>query len=134
MSAIAPSRIDGSPYTLRPGFADNYHEATEEEILQLITGFGDAAARAQDAGFDAVEVHGAHDSLLAQFRSPVTNRRIDDWRGSVENRVRIHCEVARAIRDRVGDGYPVILKIGAADGIPGGLPAGVGREAAVLCS
>ena len=133
---LAPSRIPESAYTDRPGFVDNYHAATEEEIREVISAFGDAAARAQKAGFDAVEVHGAHDSLLAQFLSPLTNHRTDRWGGTLKNRVRIHCEVAREIRSRVGSEYPVILKIGAADGIATGpgLEFGDGRQAARLCA
>lgn len=130
--AIAPSRIPDSKYTDRPGFVDNYHAAEDEEIQDVVTAFGDAAARAVQAGFDAVEVHGAHDSLLAQFLSPITNRHTDRWGGSLKDRVRIHCEVARAIRSRVGSGYPVILKFVAADGISSGhwLGFNEGRQAA----
>lgn len=131
--AIAPSLIPGNPYITRHGFVDNYHAATGEEIREVITSFGHAAAWAKQAGFDAVEVHGAHDSLLAQFLSPLTNLRADRWGGSLENRVRIHCEVGTAIRRSVGNDYPVILKIGAADGIPGGLGFAEGRKAAGIC-
>lgn len=132
--AIAPSEIPQNPYIRRPGFVDNYHSATEHEIEGVISLFGDAAGRAKEAGFDAVEVHGAHDSLLAQFMSPITNQRNDRWGGTVENRARIHCEIGLAIRNSVGDDYPVILKVGAADGIPGGLGYEDGRKAAGLCA
>ncbi len=131
--AIAPSRIRESPYGRRPGLTDNYHAASREEIYEVIASFADAAARAEASGFDAVEVHGAHDSLLAQFLSPVTNDRTDAWGGSLENRARIHCEIGQTIRRRVGANYPVILKIGVEDGIPGGLEFAEGREAARLC-
>ena len=131
--AIAPSHIPENPYITRPGFIANYHAAHEQEIEAVISSFGEAAARAKEAGFDAVEVHGAHDSLLAQFLSPLTNHRNDRWGGTLENRARIHCETGLAIRRSVGDDYPVILKLGAADGIPGGLGVEDGRKAAGLC-
>lgn len=131
--AIAPSLVPGNPYLVRPGFIENYHAATEDEIRKVISSFGEAAVRAKEAGFDAVEVHGAHDSLLAQFLSPLTNKRTDRWGGILENRVRIHREIGVAIRDSVGNDYPVILKVGAADGIPGGLGYEDGRKAAALC-
>ncbi|MCU0630223.1 MAG: NADH:flavin oxidoreductase [Methanoregulaceae archaeon] len=131
--AIAPSYIPENPYITRPGFIANYHAASEQEIEAVISSFGEAAARAKEAGFDAVEVHGAHDSLLAQFLSPLTNHRNDRWGGTLENRARIHCETGLSIRSRVGDDYPVILKIGVADGIPGGLGSEDGRKAAGLC-
>lgn len=131
--AIAPSRIPDNPYITRPGFIANYHAASEQEIKGVISSFGDAAARAKEAGFDAVEVHGAHDSLLSQFLSPLTNQRSDRWGGSLVNRVRVHCETGKAIRRSVGDDYPVILKIGVADGISGGLRSADGRKAAGLC-
>lgn len=131
--AIAPSLVPGNPYIMRPGFIDNYHAATEQEIYGIISSFGEAAARAKEAGFDAIEVHGAHDSLPAQFLSPLTNHRTDKWGGSLENRARMHCEIGRAIRSSVGNDYPVVLKIGAADGIPGGLGYEDGRKAAGLC-
>ena len=131
--AIAPSVIPGNPYILRPGFVENYHAATEQEINGVISSFGDAAAYAKEAGFDAVEVHGAHDSLLAQFLSPITNHRTDRWGGMLDNRARVHCEIGRAIRCSVGDDYPVILKLGVADGFPGGLGHEDGRKAAGLC-
>jgi len=134
--AIAPSHLDtASPYTDRPGFINNYHAATEDEIEGVIASFGAAAERAAAAGFDAVEIHGAHDSLLAQFLSPLTNQRTDRWGGSLVNRVRIHCEVIRAIRKNIGNNYPVFLKMGAADGIFGpGLTFAEGLQAAGLCA
>ena len=80
-----------------------YHVATEEEIRAIIQAFGDAALRAKEAGFDAVQLHGAHSSLLSQFLSPHTNRRTDSWGGSLENRIHIHREMYRDIRTKVGE-------------------------------
>ncbi|MEI8191676.1 MAG: NADH:flavin oxidoreductase [candidate division NC10 bacterium] len=106
--------------------------ATTEEILELIELFSEAAWRVKQAGFDAVEVHAAHDSLLAQFMSPLTNQREDGWGGPVENRCRLHREVGKAVRDRVGREFPLLLKFGFEDGIKDGLDREDGLEAAAL--
>ncbi len=132
--SVGHSRIDGSPYTRRKGFFDNYRAASPDDIQEIISSFGRSAALAEKAGFDAVEVHAAHDSLLAQFLSPVTNLRSDAWGGSLENRLRIHGEVGREIRRSVSPGYPVIIKLGVCDGFSGGLSFQEGREAARFCA
>lgn len=106
--------------------------APEELIREVIEAYGDAAARAQKAGFDAVEVHGAHDSLLAQFLSPVTNRREDQWGGAVENRCRLHCEIMANIRGKVRKNFPVILKLGVKEDLEGGLTLEDGVTAAKI--
>jgi 2,4-dienoyl-CoA reductase-like NADH-dependent reductase (Old Yellow Enzyme family) len=95
--------------------------ATTEQIRDVIAAYGDAAARAKAAGFDAVEVHAAHESLLSQFLSPFTNRREDEWGGSVENRCRIHRDVLADVRTKVGAGFPVLMKLGVQDMLAGGL-------------
>ena len=122
VEALAPSVLVEDP---RP------HKAmTEEEIWVLIRAFGDGARRAREAGFDAVQVNGAHGYLFSQFLSPHTNRRKDDWGGSLENRLRFHHEVLRAIRPKVGEDYPVLIKLGVEDAIPSGLKFMEGKEAA----
>jgi 2,4-dienoyl-CoA reductase-like NADH-dependent reductase (Old Yellow Enzyme family) len=106
--------------------------AALEQILDVARAYGDAAARAKRAGYDAVEVHAAHDSLLSQFLSPLTNIRKDDWGGSLEKRCRLHCEVLAEIRSKVGTSFPVIMKLGVKDGIEGGLPLKEGITAAEI--
>ncbi|HEV7255998.1 MAG TPA: NADH:flavin oxidoreductase/NADH oxidase [Mesorhizobium sp.] len=76
---------------------------SEEEIGGVIEAFGQAAARAVRAGFDFIEIHGAHGYLLAEFLSPLSNRRQDQWGGSLENRMRLIVAVARAIRKTAPD-------------------------------
>jgi len=76
---------------------------------------------ALDAGFDAIELHLGHGYLLSQFLSPLTNRRKDEYGGSLENRMRFPLEVVEAVRKEVGDGVPVICKINLDDGFKGGL-------------
>lgn len=131
---IAPSLIPENDYYFNtqnsmflPG---KYHAATDEEIRAIIRAFGDAALRAKEAGFDAVQLHGAHSSLLSQFLSPHTNRRMDSWGGSVENRIHIHREMYRDIRTKVGEDYPVMIKLGVEDCGPGGLKFNEGKIAA----
>ncbi|MEW6547809.1 MAG: NADH:flavin oxidoreductase [Bacillota bacterium] len=92
-----------------------------EELPSLVEAFGAAARRARLAGFDAVEIHGAHGFLLNQFLSPLTNRRQDGYGGSLENRARFPLEVVRAVRRAVGPDFPVLYRLGAADNVPGGL-------------
>jgi 2,4-dienoyl-CoA reductase-like NADH-dependent reductase (Old Yellow Enzyme family) len=65
-------------------------ELSSEEVYALIEKFGDAAVRARDAGFDAIEIHGAHGYLLAQFMSEYSNKRIDEFGGSLQNRLRFY--------------------------------------------
>lgn len=78
-----------------------------------------------------IQVHGAHAYLLAQFLSPQSNQRGDHWGGSLENRLRLHKEIYRAVRGQVGPNYPVMIKLGVQDGFPGGLAFKEGLEAAV---
>ena len=93
----------------------------EEDIRRVINGFAAAAVRARNAGFDSVQVHGAHGYLLSEFYSPLTNHREDAYCGStLEGRTRLHCDVLRAVRQAVGDGYPVAIRFGACDFMEGG--------------
>jgi 2,4-dienoyl-CoA reductase-like NADH-dependent reductase (Old Yellow Enzyme family) len=124
---LAPSVLDNDPF-----FKGYNREITEDEIGELIQSFGAAARRAQEAGFDGVQVHGAHAYLFSQFLSSHTNRRQDNWGGTLENRLRFHKEVYKSIRAKVGNTYPVMIKIGVCDGFNGGLGLEEGIEAAVM--
>lgn len=114
--AIAPSFVDDDPY-----FKEPYRPMTEDEIWETVRAFGEAAKRAREAEFDAVQLHGAHGYLLSQFLSSHTNRRQDGWGGDLEKRLRFHREIYLDIRKKVGDDYPVLIKIGVQDGFSGGL-------------
>ncbi len=83
--------------------------------------FAAGARRARDWGFDAVQLHGAHGYLINQFLSPLTNRRTDGYGESIENRCRLMREVYQAVRAAVGDYFPVMIKLNAADHLEGGL-------------
>jgi len=93
---------------------------SKEDIRRLVTAFGDAACRVKASGFDGVQIHGAHSYLLSQFMNPYYNRRTDEYGGNIENRARIILEVYEEIRQRVGDDYPVLIKINSEDFIEGG--------------
>jgi NADPH2 dehydrogenase len=108
-SAIVNPRKGGVP-----------QELTQQEIDDVVTSFQNAASRVKAAGFDGVEIHSAHGYLLNQFFSPLTNLRTDAYGGSVENRIKIHLQVIKAVRQAVGPDYPILLRLGAADFVEGG--------------
>lgn len=95
-------------------------ELSAAELVRLAKEFATAAHRAKAAGFDMVEIHGAHGYLLSQFLSPLTNQRSDQYGGSLENRLRFPLEVVRAVRQAVGNKYAVWYRLGADDRMPGG--------------
>lgn len=91
------------------------------EIGALVDAFAAAAGRAVTAGFDAVEIHGAHGYLVGQFLSPYANRRDDEYGGDFERRLRFPLEVIAAVRRVVGDGIPLLYRISADEHVEGGL-------------
>jgi NADPH2 dehydrogenase len=105
-------------------------ELTEDGIERILECFAAAARRAADAGFDAVEIHGAHGYLASQFLSPLANKREDRWGGSLENRARFVREAARRMRAAVGSRLPVSCRLGAAESDPGGLSVDEGTQVA----
>jgi 2,4-dienoyl-CoA reductase-like NADH-dependent reductase (Old Yellow Enzyme family) len=95
--------------------------ASATDIEEAISAFAEAARRAVAAGFDGVHIHGANGYLISEFASPVTNRRSDAWGGSAEARDNFSLSVLRAVRAAVPADYPVAMKIGFVDALPGGL-------------
>ena len=93
----------------------------EEDIKRVREDFGKAAKMAVTAGFDTVEIHAGHGYLLSQFLSPWTNSRRDQYGGSLENRLRFPVSVIKHVREVVGPGYPIIIKMNCDDGFKGGL-------------
>ena len=93
---------------------------TIEEIREIEESFAAAALRAVRAGYDGVEIHCAHGYLLNQFYSPMTNKRRDEYGGSLENRLRITLETAALVRQAVGGEVPIAVRLGGADYLPGG--------------
>ncbi len=119
---VAPSPVPRGKGGPRP------HELTEAEIRELVAAFGRAAGRAKEAGFDGVQLHGAHGYLINQFCSPASNWRHDRWGGSIARRLRFLEEVAAAARDEVGGDYPLLIKLGVQDFVRDGLTLDDGVE------
>jgi 2,4-dienoyl-CoA reductase-like NADH-dependent reductase (Old Yellow Enzyme family) len=95
--------------------------ATVDDIHRITGAFADAARRAADAGFDAVELHFGHGYLISSFLSPRFNHRTDEYGGDLERRARFARETASAVRDAVDGRVAVLAKLNMADGVPGGL-------------
>lgn len=109
--SAVPLSIPGSPTP---------RELTTTEIEDIIERFATSAAVCETAGFDGVQIHGAHGYLVAQFLSPLSNRREDEWGGDPTRRMRFLIEVVRRIRSRVTPGFAVGLKLNSADFQRGG--------------
>lgn len=116
-SPVAPSAIK-NPSNSK---ASKPRELTIEEIKEIEDKFRDAAVRVKEAGFDGVEIHSAHGYLLDQFLSPLTNKRTDEYGGDIKNRIKIHLEIIKKVREKVGEDYPIFLRLGAGDDMDGGL-------------
>lgn len=97
------------------------HAMTTAEIKEVVAAYGDAAVRAKKAGFDAVEIHGAHGYLIDCFLNAYSNTRTDDYGGSFENRLRFALEIIAAVRAKVGPDYPVMFRMNAVEHIEGGI-------------
>ncbi|OJZ67912.1 2,4-dienoyl-CoA reductase [Mycobacterium paraffinicum] len=101
---------------------------TPEQIAATVERFTVAAVRAEQAGFDGVEVHAAHGYLLSQFLSPLSNRRTDEWGGSLHNRARMLVDVVRSVRSAVSPSFAVGVKLNSADFQRGGFDADDARQ------
>ncbi|MEU6577513.1 NADH:flavin oxidoreductase/NADH oxidase family protein [Streptomyces sp. NPDC046805] len=101
---------------------------TPEQIQATVTRYAVTAQRAEQAGFDGVEVHAAHGYLLSQFLSPLVNKRPDQWGGSLENRARMLLDVVRAVRAAVSPSFAVAVKLNSADFQRGGFDADDARQ------
>lgn len=106
---------------LTGGKTPQRREATTDDLAWVVEQFADAAARVQQAGFDGIEIHGAHGYLISTFLSPRYNRRDDEYGGSVENRARLLVEIIRAVRARCGDGFGIIVRLDGNDYWEGGI-------------
>ncbi len=114
--AQAPSRV------FEPTLMTMPRAMTVDEIRETVTKWAEGAKRYQKGDFDGVEIHCSQGYLLTEFLTPYTNRRTDEYGGSFDNRMRLLLEVYRAIRERVGQDYPIIMKMNGHDELPfGGL-------------
>jgi 2,4-dienoyl-CoA reductase-like NADH-dependent reductase (Old Yellow Enzyme family) len=115
------------------GFAKGpRREITAEDIQQLVLAYGAAAKRAQQAGFDGVQIHSAHGYLLSQFLSPAFNQRHDQYGGAIRNRAQPLIEVLQSVRNAVGKNYPVLVKMNCQDFIDNGLALEDSLQAGVM--
>jgi 2,4-dienoyl-CoA reductase-like NADH-dependent reductase (Old Yellow Enzyme family) len=112
---LAPSAVKVEQFPEEP------EAMTKKDIDEIVMAFGDGARRAKEYGFDAIQLHAAHGYLINQFLSPLTNRRTDDYGGSVANRCRFLIEVYRRVRSEVGPDFPVLAKLNGSDNLEGGL-------------
>jgi 2,4-dienoyl-CoA reductase-like NADH-dependent reductase (Old Yellow Enzyme family) len=90
-------------------------ELSTEEVRDLVEDFAKAAKNAVLAGFDAVEIHAAHGYLIHQFLSPITNKRTDEFGGTLDNRARLLLEIVKAIRIEIGPSMPIFVRFSATD-------------------
>lgn len=116
-SPVAPSEVRNPSNNN----TDLPKELSISEINDIVNKFIDASIRAKKAGFDGVEIHSAHGYLLNQFLSPLTNNRSDEYGGDISSRIKIHLDIIKNMRNKLGEDYPIFIRMGAGDYIDGGL-------------
>ena len=116
---VAPSAVPFSPL-LATTFATP-RELREDEILDIIQRFATSAVICEKAGFEGIQLHGAHGYLISEFLSPLTNKRNDQWGGSIENRMRFLLEIYKAVRAETSDNFIISVKLNSADFQRGGI-------------
>jgi 2,4-dienoyl-CoA reductase (NADPH2) len=115
-SGITPTGRPGSAFRVGGPFEPTMPGALSiNEIHQMVDAYGDGALRAQQAGFDAVEVIASVSYTISQFLSPLTNRRTDQYGGSLENRMRFLLEIIENIKSKTGEAYPITCRLSGAD-------------------
>jgi 2,4-dienoyl-CoA reductase-like NADH-dependent reductase (Old Yellow Enzyme family) len=112
------NELKGEP--VAPSVQGQCRAITWEEIQMVVSKFATATLHCREAGFDGVEVHGAHGYFINQFFSPLTNQRNDDYGGEVEKRMRMAMELVSAMRRAAGEGFLLLYRHSAVDGEPGG--------------
>ena len=121
MQGASPSgfafRADLAPFSM-----------SQKQIDAMVSHFAAAAARAEEAGFDGVEIHGAHLYLISQFLSPLTNQREDRYGGDARGRATMALEVFRAVRERLGTNYPILFRLNVVEHLEGGQTLADGLE------
>ncbi len=129
LKPIAPSAI---PHSVQEGHTEIVipEEMSKARIAETVQSFADAACRAREAGFDLVEVHGAHGYLISQFLAPLENRRTDEYGGSLENRARFALEIIRKVK-AAAPSLAVTFRMNGNDFFPGGMPFEEARKVAM---
>ncbi|MCX7634132.1 MAG: FAD-dependent oxidoreductase [Syntrophales bacterium] len=116
---VGAQPVSSSPVPC-PVMGEIPRELSKEDIATIVKQFGEAALRAKKAGFDGVEVHGAHGYLIAQFMSKYANKRIDEYGGPLKNRLRFPLEIIAEIRSRCGQDFLIDFRISGDEHVPGG--------------
>ena len=116
----APEAPSAIPCPFSPAKEDMPEELSVDRIHEIVSQFGGCARRAEEAGFDGIEIHGAHGYLIAQFLSPYSNKRTDEYGGPLQNRVRFAQEIIRDIRSKVSPDFIVGFRISADEYVTGG--------------
>ena len=117
---VSPSTISLFVRGEIPWVGSISRQLTEPEVKELVVAFGNAAWRAKEAGFDGVQIHGAHGYLIHEFLSPLNNRRTDMYGGSLDNRARFLVEIIEEVRRRTGPTYPIAICISGDEFTPAG--------------
>jgi 2,4-dienoyl-CoA reductase-like NADH-dependent reductase (Old Yellow Enzyme family) len=125
---VAPSAV------LEPITNRMPREMTIEEIEETVDAFAEASRRTMEAGFDGIQLHSAHGYLLSGFLSPHTNRRMDKYGGSINNRIRIFKEIYEKTTKLVGSDFPISIKMNADDYLEGGLKIDESKQTAEAVS
>jgi len=126
LQPVGPSDI------VNPNSGIQVRELSGDEIYKLVESYIQAARRIIEAGFDAIQIHGAHNWLISAFLSPSTNRRKDEWGGSPERRSKFIRQICRGIRHLAGPDYPILVKLGINDYHPEGKTISEGINTAKL--
>lgn len=111
---VAPTAIPCSLNKTMP------RELKTEEVYEIIERFGDGALRAKEAGFDGVEIHGGHGYIVSEFMSAYYNKRVDEFGGTFEARMKFPVELVRNIKEKCGEDFPVIFRLSSVEMCPGG--------------
>lgn len=111
---VAPSAIADPTSPFTPA------ELTIEEIHEIIEAFGDAALRAKKAGYDAVEIHGAHGYLIQEFTSQYSNKRTDEYGGDLKGRAKFSLDIIKNVREKVGPDFPILYRMSTDEYLPNG--------------
>ncbi len=131
VEVVSPSGINitgkpGTPFRMGGPYEPTMpRELTRDEIHQMISAYGDGALRAKKAGFDAVEIIASVGYVISQFMSPLTNKRTDEYGGSLENRMRLFLEIVEDIKGKAGKDFPITTRISGDDLLE---PKGYGLE------
>ncbi len=112
---VAPSAIQD------PVLPETPRELSTPEVEEMVERYAQAARRCKEAGYDAIELHGAHGYLINQFLSPFSNKRTDKYGGNFNNRLRFPLEIIKRAKELLGDNYPIIYRISAEELVEGGL-------------